>query len=454
MRARAGLYILAAATAAIVFTWGLVRLFDLRFQRGDIYPPSSTLRADPLGARLFFESLAALPDYTPERNFRSLGEGLPETPSTLVFSGLSMGRLLYGNRSGYRDLAQFARQGGRVVVLTEAVTTRGFESSIQHTPPPEWEPDDEDDPESEEAPSTNEPAGEEPEEESLFVRYDDSSDEADKEVPEDDESPAMRKRRLTRAWNRYLRSVPGRALSNEWQVAVAYLDQPVDATEAEQPGHGIAIPWHSLTTFAPLDDNWTTVLHIGGKPVWIERTIGKGQLVLISDPYLISNEAMLSDRHPELLLRIAGPHRRVIFDESLHGLTEDRGVMILARKYGLEGFFIAILVLASLFIWRNATSLVPHRPPARDENGAVGGQTSLLGLVNLLRRNIPPSQVNAICLDEWERTRAPQRRNGTASAQRMRALLAEAAEATQARHPLSLYQSIQHSLNEEDTPHA
>jgi len=63
---------LAAVCAA--FAWGLVRLYDLRLVAGDIYPVYSSYRSDPLGAKVLFESLAQLPGYSVERNFRDLDD--------------------------------------------------------------------------------------------------------------------------------------------------------------------------------------------------------------------------------------------------------------------------------------------------------------------------------------------------------------------------------------------
>ena len=42
---------------ALLLVGGLTRLFSLRFSSGEIYPAYSTLRADPLGAKLLYQSL-------------------------------------------------------------------------------------------------------------------------------------------------------------------------------------------------------------------------------------------------------------------------------------------------------------------------------------------------------------------------------------------------------------
>jgi len=39
------------------FTWGMLNLFGVQFSIGDVYPEYSSLRSDPVGSRLLFESL-------------------------------------------------------------------------------------------------------------------------------------------------------------------------------------------------------------------------------------------------------------------------------------------------------------------------------------------------------------------------------------------------------------
>ena len=48
--------LLALAVAAL-FVAGLIQLFLLRFKAGDVYPAYSSLRSDPLGTQVLFESL-------------------------------------------------------------------------------------------------------------------------------------------------------------------------------------------------------------------------------------------------------------------------------------------------------------------------------------------------------------------------------------------------------------
>src|SRR3989442_8809045 len=67
---------------------GVGRLFQLRFAAGDVYPPYSSLRADPLGTKALFESLAWLRGIAVQRFFERLDKLRDGRRTTLfVFGG-------------------------------------------------------------------------------------------------------------------------------------------------------------------------------------------------------------------------------------------------------------------------------------------------------------------------------------------------------------------------------
>src|SRR4051812_43939030 len=76
-----------AILLAAGFFFGLARLFTLRYASGEVYPPYSTMRADPLGAKGVFEALSALPGVEVRRNFQPLKRLRPGKPVTLVYLG-------------------------------------------------------------------------------------------------------------------------------------------------------------------------------------------------------------------------------------------------------------------------------------------------------------------------------------------------------------------------------
>jgi hypothetical protein len=77
----------AAVALAALFLGGLVALFNADFAGGEVYPEYSTLRADPDGSKLLFESLARLPGLTVTRNFLPV-QSLGINGSTVVLLGL------------------------------------------------------------------------------------------------------------------------------------------------------------------------------------------------------------------------------------------------------------------------------------------------------------------------------------------------------------------------------
>jgi len=57
-----------AIALACGFCYGLWKLYELRFAAGDIYPPYSSLRADPMGSKALYESILQLPGASAARN--------------------------------------------------------------------------------------------------------------------------------------------------------------------------------------------------------------------------------------------------------------------------------------------------------------------------------------------------------------------------------------------------
>lgn len=104
--------LLAAVCAA--FAWGLVRLYDLRLVAGDIYPVYSSYRSDPLGAKVLFESLAQLPGYTSERNFRDLDD-LHQNSGTLLWLGEDPFLFALRPEEDFKQFEAIASRGIRLV---------------------------------------------------------------------------------------------------------------------------------------------------------------------------------------------------------------------------------------------------------------------------------------------------------------------------------------------------
>jgi hypothetical protein len=95
------------------------RLLDLRFSTGDVYPPSSTFRADPLGARAYFDGLSRLPGRQVSRLLepvRRLGNG---AKTTLFLLGCDPQDTEWLNSRNAGELDDFLAQGGRIVITLD-----------------------------------------------------------------------------------------------------------------------------------------------------------------------------------------------------------------------------------------------------------------------------------------------------------------------------------------------
>ena len=103
-----------------LFAWGLVRLYDLRLVAGDIYPPYSSLRSDPLGTKVLFESITELPGYTVERNFRAL-EDLHANTATMLWLGEDPFTFALHSEQDLKEFEDLAAGGIHVVIALAPV---------------------------------------------------------------------------------------------------------------------------------------------------------------------------------------------------------------------------------------------------------------------------------------------------------------------------------------------
>ena len=72
MRVRRNILTVVAAGVIVAFVLGAVKLTLMRFKGGDVYPPYSSLRTDPLGVKAFYEALSELPGLHVRRNYTPL----------------------------------------------------------------------------------------------------------------------------------------------------------------------------------------------------------------------------------------------------------------------------------------------------------------------------------------------------------------------------------------------
>jgi hypothetical protein len=362
--------------AVVVLMSGIVQLFELRFEEGDVYPPYSSLRADPLGTMAFYESLQKLPEVEVRRDF-STSNRMPGEPGTVY---LHLATTSYQWRwlsaDVFQEINRFVQQGGRLVI-TYLPTTRV----------PHYYYDDEE----ELGTETN----------------------SFKSVPPLEQKKKPHKHPSDNSPKARLRKEMLKSAQEEWGFHEGYLELAQDG-ENFLPAQVVCraggdlpakLAWHSGMIFTNCAPEWRTIYARGTNAVVMERHLGRGTVVLASDSYFVSNEAMFKDRHAELLAWLVGSGRHLVFDEAHLGIAETPGVASLMRKYRLHGLAAGLLLLAGLFIWKNSVSLVPAAAAA-PEADFVPGKTAAAGFVNLLRRSIPPGELFAVCFAEWKKSAA------------------------------------------------
>jgi len=114
-----GTLVLIAALAA-GFLFGLWKLYELRFEAGDIYPAYSSLRADPLGSKAIFESIGQLEEFSVSRNYQPI-EKLPKGKTTVFLLGMDPFEFEHTTEEKLKDLEALAQGGDRVVIAMRPI---------------------------------------------------------------------------------------------------------------------------------------------------------------------------------------------------------------------------------------------------------------------------------------------------------------------------------------------
>jgi hypothetical protein len=393
-----------------VFVFGLVRLFQLRFESGDIYPPYSSLRADPLGTMALRESLEALPGLSVRQDFSDANQ-LPEGRATTY---LHLAARTYEWRwideDIFTEIDRFMIEGGRLVVTFH--------------------------------PEATEP-----------VRFFDPDGRmaAEKAARQRRDGSDARRQKRKKAPDEEDESVPMISLRERWGVEFAFarlaqdehntlVPVPVEnATDLMLPE---TLEWHTATVFTNVAPPWRIIYTRGTNPVVMERRFGAGSIVMATDSYFLSNEAMRKDRHPDFLAWLIGTSRNVVFDEAHFGIVETQGVATLLRKYRLHWLAGGLLLLAGLFIWKNSMSLVPA-PEDAERQTHVAGKDAVSGFVNLLRRNVPPAELLNVCFAEWTKSLRHSAAHTISAVDRAQTVMEkEIARPERAREPVKAYREI------------
>jgi hypothetical protein len=373
----------------------IVHLMLLRHKAGDIYPPYSSLRSDPLGAKIFYESLQSITQLNVSRNYRHLKKITHKNQFTLFYPGVHHEYVLWSDEIN-KSVEDMVQRGNRVVIsffpVTEEIKSGSDESSDNDSDSPSKNSGDKS------AKDSADKSAKDSADKSADNSADKSAkDSADKSAKDSADKSAKDKKVVTFA-EHFGFTVDFQTVSSKPYATCVVCEQGQQTLP-----QSVLMP--AKLYFGNPDSSWRVIYARAGKPVLMERVIGKGSLVLCADSFFLSNEAMFQHRYPGLLAWLIGQQKEVIFDEQHHGIEETQGVATLAKKYHLQGLFAGFIILAALFIWKNSFPLIPRRDTISEAEISMH-QDSAEGLIQLLTRNIPTQDILKVCFHEWKKSGA------------------------------------------------
>ena len=375
---------------AIFLVSGFLEILERRFADGDVYPHYASFRSDPLGTSALYESLDRIEGLSVRRNIRHLNtiQGV-DADSTLLLLGYP--RDNFRNLRAPEDSAVMnaVEDGARLVITANPglVPERFLPTKTEEEE--DWfERRRKLREERDQKRVRSEKKGDENEEEDL------TEDEIEEEFETRmDEALGMR---VTKKLGFQIESLENfERPDGGWELKAG-------RTASGEKMKGELPTWYSQFRFRELSDDWAEVVLADGGPVVIERKYGKGTIVIASDSFFVSNEALHLEPTPGFLEWIVGGKSKIIFDETIHGSTESGGAMKLIRRYRLHGVFFGLLVFVFLWAWRSASPLAPGSEEL--DRGLVGGGRMVAGedtgsgFIRLLRGSVPPKQLIERCL--------------------------------------------------------
>jgi hypothetical protein len=385
----------------LFFIAGLIRLFILRFEAGDIYPPYSSLRSDPLGTKALYGSLQNFDTIAIRRNYQLLHALEFEYDTTFFYLGVSAPG---GNPVSEELIEVFDRlteAGGRLVLsFSPTYQKNGKKTSVADV-----------------------------------KNKNNLKNRNEKPVPQK-EPEKKQPIAVKKHWGIDLAFFENIAIEEDEYPALDAVSNREDLPQA--------VSWHTNLYFDLHNAAWQVLYASEGRPVIVERPFGKGTIVLCADSYFISNEALWSERHPELLVWLVGGNSRLIFDETHFGIYKRTGVAALLRHYRLYWFFAALALPALLFIWKRTAAFVPPRKETQSDNTEmVAEKDAVQGLIALLRRYIPRGEILQICEREWEQVFKKDARVRPATFERVKRMVqAQSPSAAKIKDPVKRYRTI------------
>lgn len=345
-----------ALVLMLVLGGGLIRLVWLRFEKGDSYPEYSTFRSDALGCRALYEALRSLSGLEVRRFIRP-AETLSNPGQTTMFwlgaaPSSSWSDASYSEWRPPKRWLDFVRSGGHLV----------------------W--------------SFREEAN-------FYAPVFSDSRKADRaENPGEDSESGL-----------------GLQYRRAFGEAEAFEEGRMARVSDEEGLRVESLPRFSRGGFVvAADSEWRIVFEMDGVPKVVRRPWGEGFLTVLSDTYVLSNEALLEEPSPEFVRWLLMGRREVWFDETHLGIRSQASMVALMRRYRLLPLYVSLILIGLLVVWRSSANLLPKSNQISEAEAFVdsgrlaASSLAIGGISGLLRRHVPAPDLLPICAERWQRS--------------------------------------------------
>jgi hypothetical protein len=188
---------------------------------------------------------------------------------------------------------------------------------------------------------------------------------------------------------------------------------------------------------------WQVLYELDGEPVAVTLQRGRGRVTLFSDSFVLSNEALAAHRPVELMAHLFGDARRVVFSEHHLGVVDNRTLADLARSYGLGPAMLSAVVALGLMFWRQGSRLL--QPAAEGASVAAPQVSGAAALSPLLARAATPAELPTRLLDTAASAGGSARLD-PGRVEQLRRILADAAWEKPRPGPVELYLRMARAL--------
>lgn len=384
---------------------GLIWLVHLRFESGQAYPQRSSLRADPLGSKALHDAYAEVPGLDVSRNFVPFVQ-LRELPSNATLLLLNLQGGAFHELADFEVIVDFVERGGHLVIALNPGAI-------------------------------------------AYEHLEDQGETGNSETEVEDGLKRVKPGHTRR---------PRDEQERFWgELSLRHGDhtggKAVRVTKSgSSVGLPVELPWREGGVLVEWDDElWDPLYQIDDEVVAAERAYGSGRIVVMTDDYLFSNEALLKHRFPVLLSWIVGGQPVLVFEETHLGVVEAAGVATLIRRYRLSGFAVAFVGLMALVVWRGSSPLLPAFD-GRGREAIVRSEHSVeAGLSELIQRNVTAAAMPELAFRQWQRAfirTDAERRKYAGEVEEIESLLrAQAGLPARQRRPQETHLKIKSILN-------